>query len=229
MFLSQIANLSKSLIYTLLLISIPILLVAEGSGGSTVGSTSSPQGSPQGSASSQQGSPQALPSCFVPDTKILMGDGLEKAIKDIQVGDQVINPVSGKIAKVVNVLESFESEPIVVITVGNKTVKVTETHPVKTDEGTIPARDVKRGHLANLNGTKAEVSKVQYLPVKAKQKVFNIRLEGDDQLENHMLLSNGIVTGDLTAMEIINQPVAVQVEPVITLDPEVIEEEIATE
>ncbi len=146
-----------------------------------------------------------LEGCFVPETKILMANGEEKEIQDIHAGEEVLNPVSGKIAKVKNVLESSESEAIVEIAVGDKSVRVTQKHPVKTNDGVILARDVKTGDLLTLNGTKAEVTKVKYLPIKSSQKVLNIRLEGDDQLDNHMVLSDGIVTGDLTAQEIINQ------------------------
>ena len=144
--------------------------------------------------------------CFVPETLITLANGSQKAIKDLTAGELVLNPLTGKGVAIKSILESSEELAIIAITAGGKTVKVTQTHPVYTERGVLAANQLKATDKVSLGQGFQAITEIKELEIQTGQKVLNLRLDIDsEELTDHLLISDGIITGDLTAQEIVNQ------------------------
>ena len=137
--------------------------------------------------------------CFSDTTSIRMADGHDELIGFIKVGDMVLNPVTGNAQKVVEVLKGPEAKALIEIGYGNSKVVVTENHPFLVSTGLKGALNVKVGEKTiSPNGTYSEITTARTLAFAPNQVVYNIRLESaNDSNENHMVMGDGIVTGDL--------------------------------
>jgi hypothetical protein len=128
-----------------------------------------------------------------------MADGSLKKIKDIVAGDSVYNPVSKAAVKVKSILESSEENPMVLVEAGSYKLKVTQGHPVYVvGKGNVKAIDLKEGHiLLDHSGAEVKISKLIQLPLDKHQTVINLTLEGGSNFDDHMLIANGLHSGDL--------------------------------
>lgn len=167
--------------------------------------------------------------CFPPEAQIVMGDGTTKAIKSIRTGDLVWNPVRKKAFAVGAVFAGPEKNPLIEIGFGEKTITVTDTHPLivraaseasikpvaMLDESTaksLPDFRVKKANevtkddeLLAQDGKFYRVEVLRKLPVQEGQIVYNFELLGDsDHPADHTIASAGIVTGDITAQYEVN-------------------------
>ena len=68
--------------------------------------------------------------CFPPEAKIQMFDGSQKAIVNLQSGDQVWNPVLKKSATVGRLTSGSEATPLLEFGYGDVRIRVTEKHPM---------------------------------------------------------------------------------------------------
>ena len=136
--------------------------------------------------------------CFDPSTKILMSGGEYKEIKDIQLSESVLNPVTGNIMRIKHLIKGPERIPMYEFKVGDKSIKVTETHPMYTHRGLLKAKDVTQDDLLILDDQKSyPITLISLLPVKAGQEVYNIEIDTDSlDASDRMLSADGIVTGD---------------------------------
>ena len=135
--------------------------------------------------------------CFDSQTKIRMADGSDRLITDLEKGEFVFNPVTQKPAKIVKLTIGPENKPLLNISVGQSTVRVTDSHPFMTKRGWTAARDIRKGELVL-------TSQGQFTPVTgitlgaAGRIVVNLALEGPaNEFEKHYVLADGVVTGDL--------------------------------
>lgn len=135
--------------------------------------------------------------CFAPGTKIRLADGTDKVIEDIAAGDEVLNPVTGKAVKVKSLVESPEAQPVIEIEFAGGKIRVSQTHPMLTDQGIVPAFAVQAGMQLKSDGELRAVQSAQELPLAFNQRVLNITLDADEDFDNHMLLADGVITGDL--------------------------------
>lgn len=138
--------------------------------------------------------------CFHPDTNLTLSDGSVKKAKDVTVQDSLFNPVTGKSTKVLSVIESKEEHSLVEFGFDKTKVTVSQGHAVLTESGKlVKAKDLKVGDM--VMGADKKFHKVDHLKqldVVSGQKVINFNLETDSRETNdHMLLSDGVVTGDL--------------------------------
>ena len=155
--------------------------------------------------------------CFSPDTKITMSDGSEKSVREISAGEYVKNASNGEPAKVVRIIEGPEQHKLVEINAAGRTLKVSKEHPMLvfgagTSVQTISLRsDSKlKGELLRADqltpgmvlkledGSFAPIRSINRPEIEDAQYVVNFVLEanaGSD--DSHMLISEGIVTGDL--------------------------------
>jgi hypothetical protein len=137
--------------------------------------------------------------CFVPETKILLADGSSRAIEDLSAGERVWNPVSKRPARIKFIRQGGENKPLIKIAYGNDRLTVTDQHPVLTAAGLKQAGLLTKDDII-LDGEGREhplsvLEKV--LPVEGQQ-VINIMLEGPtDSVEDHYVVADGIITGDL--------------------------------
>ncbi|HQH25788.1 MAG TPA: Hint domain-containing protein [Oligoflexia bacterium] len=167
--------------------------------------------------------------CFAPETQITMGDGLRtKAISSIRQGDTIWNPALNKAVRVAMIVRGPEPKPLYEIRLGEKTIRVSETHPMavlapqaggfqrasladnravgevvrmkKANEITTADR------LLGADGSFYPVTSVRTLPVDPNQEVINLELAVDSPLAlEHLVAANGIATGDYAMQEKISR------------------------
>lgn len=158
---------------------------------------------------------QRTQGCFATGTNILMADGTTKLVEKLRAGDKVLNPLSKKAVAIKTIIEGGESLPLIRISSGERSITVSQEHPMRRVETAgivrsslnvdrpqvdfIRARDIKVGQiLLSGEGTPLLVDAVEQLPVADGQFVINVVLdapEGDRQ--GHFLVADGYVTGDL--------------------------------
>lgn len=137
--------------------------------------------------------------CFVKGTEIRISPRVKVPIENLREGDPILL-ANGKLSKVKQVIKGPESKPVLRFTLeGGESVTVTEYHPMWTDSGLALAKEVslsarmqnRQGQWKSIKSIAAEVY---------KDDVYNVRLEGPSNQE-HLLIANEIVTGDLELQE----------------------------
>jgi len=135
--------------------------------------------------------------CFDESTQIRMADGSNRIITQLKKGEFVFNPVTKLPAKITKLTIGPELKHLLNVRVGERVVKVTDTHPFMTRRGWVSAKNLKKGEEV-LSGEKS------FLPVQGIElgefgrTVVNLALEGPaDRPELHYVLADGVVTGDL--------------------------------
>lgn len=154
--------------------------------------------------------PRTNNGCFAQHTKIKMFDGTDRVIALINVGDVILNPVTKMGQKVAEVRKGKEAKAMYKLAFGGTTVTVTETHPMPVKGGIKMAKDVTDSdYMFDANGVIHRVSMAKKLPVNPDQIVLNIRLESEsaDPMQ-HMVLAEGIVSGDLFLQRKMENPAA---------------------
>ena len=143
--------------------------------------------------------------CFAPETLIQLADGTEVTVADLHAGDEILNPTTKKIVKVKSFIESYEDKPLVEITYLGKTLRVTDGHPMVTSKGIVKAITLKAGDiLFDKSGKEVVIEKVQLGELDPSQRVINLIIESEEpSIENHILVSEGVQTGDYIAQKII--------------------------
>lgn len=127
--------------------------------------------------------------CFAKDTWIRMGDGGQKQICDIQKGDILYSPSDGKV-RVTGIVAGDEEKLVVIETCEGSRIRVSQTHPMITDQGPRRAAEIRPGTML-VNETGAmETVRFAYL-CEYNDKVYNIETEKDDVV----LVGNGLQSG----------------------------------
>jgi len=139
--------------------------------------------------------------CFAYHTKIRMADGSDREISQINRGDLVLNPMNKRAMKVKRTTSGPEKEALVVLTAGSLQVKVTTKHPMITPHGVVTAISLHAGdEIMNQNGAWQRIDKVTREV--ATLSVMNIELDtASTAPEDHALLADGLITGDLYLQE----------------------------
>jgi cysteine-rich repeat protein len=140
--------------------------------------------------------------CFDPSTLFDRADGAKVLASDLRAGDSLINPMTRRPMIVADIVEAREAQPMIALTTMSGTVKVTSGHPVLTQRGLIRADQVAiNDRVFDSSGSEIPLVAVNFLPVDPNQRVINFRLigAGSDDLTEHLVISDGIVTGDLVA------------------------------
>jgi hypothetical protein len=146
--------------------------------------------------------------CFDVLTKIRMADGSDRLITELSKGEYVYNPVTRKPAKIVKLTMGPENKPLLHITIGNSTVRVTDTHPFMTKRGWVAARHLKAGEL--VLSSENHFVKVEKVTLgQSGRMVANLALEGPaNEFEKHYVLADGVVTGDLVIQNMLESKAA---------------------
>lgn len=137
--------------------------------------------------------------CFAPESKILRADGKYVEARTVRIGDMLWNPVRRSAARVRDVITAPEPIAMLEIGFGDSRVHVTTKHPFQTPAGPKQARYLKMtDEVLGADGKYHKLTVRRALPIEAGQQVWNFTLDSDSALpEDHMVLSDGIVTGDL--------------------------------
>ena len=140
--------------------------------------------------------------CFAPETKLTLADGSVKQAKEVKAGDELFNPLTKKAVTVERVIEGPEDVGMVSVKTASGELKVSQEHPMLTAKGLVQAKDLKAGDTVfNGDNQEVEVASVEIKPVEEGQYVINFIVKGDGDAKdykNRMLLSEGVITGDLT-------------------------------
>lgn len=131
--------------------------------------------------------------CFVPTTKILMGDGSRKKIQDVQVGDVVMSwNGTGFEPKPVTKVYTSQAEKLVKVEVNSASnTWCTPEHPfLVSGQGWVPAKDLEPGdRVSAFENDLAFVSQVIYQePSGTDKTVFNLEVQ-----DNHTYIANNLV------------------------------------
>lgn len=140
--------------------------------------------------------------CFVADTMVKMANGIKKAIKDIKIGDKVVdfNPATleEKPAEVTAVMEPKESEVYAIVCVdadGNEIkVETTATQPLlKADGEFILVSKLSVGEELVMVGGYVKVSKVKDITSVGKRLVYDIKVSGaNNYIANGFIAKGGV-------------------------------------
>jgi len=138
--------------------------------------------------------------CFADETMITLGDGkTQKKITELTERDKVWNPITRRAQTIARMTQGPEKVPMFDVQIEGKTVRVTGTHPFPTSHGPKPAFELQEGDRVRTgDGTMGVIQKLAMVPAGEKAPVvWNLELEAGDDLRDHYVLANGVVTGDL--------------------------------
>ena len=141
--------------------------------------------------------------CYTEGTQIQISDSNSIAIEDLQVGYSVLRS-NGTFAKITKIVKGPEKKPVIKLELENgQSVTLTEKHPIVTEAGLVLAKDVSIGtKLLSKDGKWYSLKSMT--THKYDGLVYNVQLDGQKELD-HLLLSNGIVTGDLYLQNRLNE------------------------
>lgn len=125
--------------------------------------------------------------CFHKDTKILMADGLEKKACEIKIGDKVMSR-EGKPVPVEQIYEGEEDTLYCIETESGRTIKVTETHQILTEDGLFKAKNLTVGATVILKDGTDQIANVY--TEEYKDIVYSLDCGGA------ILIADGIAAGD---------------------------------
>jgi hypothetical protein len=131
-----------------------------------------------------------------------MADGSELAVERFGDYESVLNPVTGRAARVARITAGEEKHDLVVIDTGTSRVQLTEGHPVPTARGIVQASALRPDDELTVDGGKQV--KIRRLTREAPAPgllVYNIEIEGGASADEHMIVANGLVVGDLWLQE----------------------------
>ena len=142
--------------------------------------------------------------CFEGSTPIMLGDGRYKPIRELTRTDMIWNPILKKAMAIKRMVVGPEKIPMIRVTrAGDSAVLVTQGHPFPTENGLKTAIELKNGdRVFNASGglESVTVETVVYPEAEAPS-VWNLELDGDEHLNSHYLVADGVVTGDLKIQE----------------------------
>lgn len=142
--------------------------------------------------------------CFDPDVMIQMEDKSWKKAGNLFEGDKVYNPVLDVGVEITSIVAGPEVKPMIEVGFGDKTIVVTDTHPLMTADGLKQAKNLTMDDkLIDDRGKERKITILHTMATKKGQMVINLILdvpEGYDK-DFHMINANGIVSGDWTLQE----------------------------
>lgn len=138
--------------------------------------------------------------CFPYDAKITLADGREIDAGNVRVGDSLVNPVTGKLSEVIDLREGPEQLPLVEIFFGQQSARLTTKHQVLTTAGLKRAINLEVGdRVVNQNYDLLSITEIRHVEVGDNERVVNFILNNyqAEDIHDHLLVSDGIITGDL--------------------------------
>ena len=130
---------------------------------------------------------------------IQLADGSSKEIQFLEPSDLVWNPVTKKATRIKFLTSGPERQPLYRISVDGKDIIVTETHPFRTVNGNVMARDLNGQDFIFVEGNQlVAIDQITIDYHETAPIVWNLELDPEEKgNENHYVVANGIVTGDL--------------------------------
>jgi hypothetical protein len=138
--------------------------------------------------------------CFAEGTLITLAGGTVKTVEELKVGDVVWNPVTKTALTIQRIVEGPEHNPLVVIKTATSEVTITALHPVLTTDGLKQAEALSAADvLIDGSGAAAPILSIGSKNPGHSERVINFFLGSEDSgtASEHLVVSDGIVTGDL--------------------------------
>lgn len=159
--------------------------------------------------------------CLGKDTLIVMANGEEKKISEIEANELILNG-DGERKIVSRVLKGYEETIIHISTKEKGTILATHEHPFMTDKGLVAANFLTKEHKLLLeNGDFAEITEAY--ETKYEDDVYNLTLKDETKKEEdttQTMIANGYVVGDNTEQNRLSK----KNEDVVELAPELLSE-----
>ncbi len=138
--------------------------------------------------------------CFAAETLITMADGSERVASTIRAGDWLWNPKLKKGQAVKRVIAGPEALNLIRVEAGDLSVLVTTEHPFLTRDGLKSAKSIVAGDIL-IDGSELRVVSSAGPQLRAQgeapPEVWNFELQGGADADEHYVVANGIMTGDL--------------------------------
>lgn len=137
--------------------------------------------------------------CFDPETKLSVKDRGEVEAREIKAGDLLLNPKTQQYSKVENIIEGPEKE-LYLLTFNvdgvERSTKLSAEHVLVTERGYVRTKDIVGSDKLLLeNGKFIPLGSIAKVPA---SKVVNFIVNSDSNVpDQHLIVSDGIVTGDL--------------------------------
>lgn len=141
--------------------------------------------------------------CFHSRTKIKLADGRDMPIAFLQVDDKVWNPITKKAVAIKRIIAGPEKPGFYEVSSNGRQVRVTEKHPFETKEGLRTADQLtSESYILGEDGRFHRIDSVKQLDSQPGAYAWNLELEGSiSDHRQHMVLADGVVTGDLFLQE----------------------------
>ncbi len=131
---------------------------------------------------------------FYQETKIVLADGSEKVISEINKNDKIFNPATGKAAIVKEVISQEIDEDLVSIEFEKGYLIVTKDHNFITVDGAKIARDLKPGDaLFNSDLSLNHVVSIGPFTPKKGDRVYDLLLDDNESFESSAYLTEGMI------------------------------------
>lgn len=135
--------------------------------------------------------------CFAKGTLIQMHDGSQMAIEDIK-GNSAVKLADGRVALVNKIVSGPETEQVITFeTADGQKITVTNKHPMMTARGVLMARDISISDKLQVAKTGKFTALANIRKHDYKEKVYNFELRGRTNEADHLVVANGLTTGEL--------------------------------
>ncbi|NBX67663.1 MAG: hypothetical protein EBR01_01720 [Proteobacteria bacterium] len=144
--------------------------------------------------------------CFTAETQIRIADGSDRKISSLKENDFVFNPLFKIPVRISKIVKGPEKRSLYKVVIGKNRLTVTEDHPFLTEKGWVRADELVSGQWVMGEQQAKSVHSVKKLPYEKPEDVYNFELDTDVP-EGHIVLANGIPTGDLTTQKAVKSMV----------------------
>ena len=135
-----------------------------------------------------------------------MADGSDRKISSLKENDFVFNPLFKIPVRISKIVKGPEKRSLYKVVIGKIRLTVTEDHPFLTEKGWVRADQLVSGQWVMGEQQAKSVRSVKKLPYEKPEDVYNFELDTDVP-EGHIVLANGIPTGDLTTQKAVKSMV----------------------
>jgi hypothetical protein len=139
--------------------------------------------------------------CLQEGTLVTIEPGYRVPIETLRSGDRVWSPTLQRQVPIIEVTAGPENRNMIELHAGDKTVVVTETHPMPTPMGMRQARDLYVGDELLVGSKYQTITAIERKLPPAGTRVWNLRLPTDQGELGQTFEADGIVVGDLGLQE----------------------------
>ena len=118
-------------------------------------------------------------------------------IESLRAGDRVWNPLRQAYQTITEVVAGPEHKALLILELESSRLAVTDTHPMKTPQGYVQAKQLKTGDRLLWNGHWLPLTRISTETRDAGETVWNLKFEASDDPDENAFEAEGIMVGDL--------------------------------